>query len=209
MSIKVNLWDSEKGRTEKSSAVLVVAHPDDEVLFGWRSFHDFNVRLVICVTNKKNLSRRLRLIAVSKIYRFKLIHWDFSDKYPYQFDLYTLEAIEHALNTEFSNLGVSDHILTHSCFGEYGHSHHSAIAKMVSEYVKNENLEERFFQFTFGEKPKNFTIREHLSHFIYFGLFRDPRDARHIETSKWVYLDNPTNSLRSEVQFLKVYGPKK
>lgn len=190
----------------KPSAILVVAHPDDEILFGWRSFQDYDVTSVICVTNSGNFSRHLRMTVVSKLYGFRLTHWNFPDKHPFHFDTTEELCIGMFLMKELDNFEPSDHIITHSTFGEYGHDHHKSIAKIVSEYVKLKNREKTLLQFTLGDNSQNFTWRERLSHFIYFGLFVDSRDAKHIRTSKRVYADIPANSIKSHEQFSYIYN---
>lgn len=111
--------------------LLVVAHPDDEVLFfggivlslrtlPWR---------MICVTDGnadgRGAERREELLKSAKMLGIKkLEHWDFPDIFEKRLDV-------NALGERLQNIPAPKEVFTHGPLGEYGHPHHQDISLAV------------------------------------------------------------------------------
>lgn len=123
-------------RVPNPSKVMIVAHPDDESLFGGEALTSSAGWTVICVTNATNDERRREFIAaMSSIGANYTIlgHVDhlgsgnFSARLDEQLD---------ALLDEFPY----DMVVTHNEWGEYGHPQHRALHRIVRRLVANRPL---------------------------------------------------------------------
>ena len=101
--------------------ILVVAHPDDEIL--WFNPYDFDkIYICFCGRSDKQDFKRRRLSAVGELpYRDKIILLGFNEGDNFCFP-YELNA---------------DEIWTHNSNGEYGHKHHIQINKMMHNLFGN------------------------------------------------------------------------
>lgn len=124
--------------------LLIVAHPDDEVLWGGLNLLLQSGWFVICATNKsdekrvKEFNKTMSLAGVTKWIMFDTKDIETNDE---DFDSSVFEKYLKKL----SNLSWKL-VLTHNKEGEYGHLHHQKVNFLVKKYFKNIKV------FTIGEK---------------------------------------------------------
>ena len=117
--------------------LMIVAHPDDELIFGGTALIDEKNWRVICLTNKLNKIRRKEFEKSMKdlqIPEFKI--YDLKDNINSSLDNFKLtEILTQELNSQ-----NWDKIVTHNNVGEYGHPHHKQLHDKVKELVEIEKL---------------------------------------------------------------------
>lgn len=111
--------------------LMIVAHPDDEIIFGGSSLQNGNWD-VICVTNGEDKVRSLEFEICMKELDCNYEHWNFPDVWGGDFDRPKVSAaLDSYIKRGFDN------VVTHNSTGEYGHSQHIALHHIVSEIVKD------------------------------------------------------------------------
>tara|TARA_R110000744_G_C19315226_1_gene557108 strand:+ start:30 stop:1493 length:1464 start_codon:yes stop_codon:yes gene_type:complete len=116
------------------SKLMIVAHPDDELIFGGSSLIKDNNWRVICLTNKKDNTRRMEFEKVMRdlsIPEFEI--YDLEDKFNTNLDNQLLTNI---LIKEINSQNW-EKIVTHNAIGEYGHHHHHQIHNKVKELTED------------------------------------------------------------------------
>lgn len=127
-----------------SNKILIVAHPDDELIFSGKELMISNNWKVICVTNNSNKIRKADFIKVmDKLHIHDYEIWDFPDYWNGMFNRKELAVRLRKILSENTFVEV----LTHNRDGEYGHSQHKVLSEIVSELV-DKNL----YAFGKGEK---------------------------------------------------------
>ena len=128
--------------------LMIVAHPDDETLWGYHQLKKYKGWKIICVTNSQNKIRVNELKKITKYFNCALEIWNFQDsKFKYNFSPIIYEKIFYEINKKNVKL-----VLTHNPIGEYGHIQHKKISQVVlsvtnkptyvfsySNYNKNNN----------------------------------------------------------------------
>lgn len=127
--------------------LLIVAHPDDEILFAYSAITNGGFWKVICCTNKSNPVRSKEFNHIMKNLNIDHEMWDYPDVWGGGFPEVALkeDIIKSAAN--FNN------IVTHSAHGEYGHSQHKALYSMINSIV-NSNM------YSFGHDLEQLKFRE-------------------------------------------------
>jgi LmbE family N-acetylglucosaminyl deacetylase len=109
--------------------LMIIAHPDDEVIFGWEQLQT-DSWYVICVTNASNLVRSEEFKQSAKQLNFQYEIWDYPDKWGGSFPDEITDRIKSIyLSKEW------DKVVTHNSFGEYGHTQHSDLYYKVKSIV--------------------------------------------------------------------------
>lgn len=123
--------------------LMIVAHPDDEVIFGGAHLIQEADWKVICVTNGSHRRRGPEFAAVMKELSIEYEHWSFRDTYSTHFDS---KGLKEKLRDLFSEQSY-ERIVTHGLKGEYGHPQHVKIGKIVRELVDHD-----VYAFSLGKK---------------------------------------------------------
>ena len=121
---------------------MIVAHPDDESIFGGSLLIKESDWKIICVTDahlewrKSEFERAMNHLGITD---YEI--WDFSDNLPAFTPAWTEEITEEISDKLKKVLSEKkyDKIVTHNSEGEYGHNQHKAIHQIVKNLVK-ENL---------------------------------------------------------------------
>ena len=111
---------------------MVVAHPDDESLFGGATLLEGGWK-VICITNGNRPVRRAEFEKVMELTKSEFEMWSYYD----QFTTPLADTLEDDL-IKVVNQGW-DKIVTHNQKGEYGHPHHIQVHNILSK-ITNNNL---------------------------------------------------------------------
>lgn len=111
---------------------MVVAHPDDESLFGGAQLLTSNGWKVICVTNGYNRVRRLEFETVMRMTDCEYEMWNYSDRWAEIIDSSVFNDLKRVVcEKQWSK------VVTHNSVGEYGHIHHIQIHHMMKKLVPN------------------------------------------------------------------------
>jgi hypothetical protein len=107
--------------------LMVVAHPDDELLFGGTQLFEPGWK-VVCVTNGGNKTRSIEFSRLMQELNCAYEMWDFVDNYSLPLDPKVAEELQKTL------AGKSyQKVLTHNKDGEYGHPHHIQIHEILAK----------------------------------------------------------------------------
>lgn len=119
--------------------LMIVAHPDDETLWGFGVL-DKKKFLVVCVTCGRNSVREREIETAMKMTDDKLISLGYTDKFLKRRShwKFSYNNIEYDLNT-IIKMKKWNTIVTHNKDGEYGHMHHKMVHDMVSN-IHPQNL---------------------------------------------------------------------
>lgn len=138
--------------------LMIVAHPDDELIFGGSQLLASDGWLVVCVTNGSNEAGNIYSFnkATSRIHEFIRVMnsldcmyeiWDYED--------YGLNANwDESITNNIKGLLMSrrfEKIVTHSLYGEYGHPQHTKISRIVHS-LRPDNL----YVFGYVPGPNNY-----------------------------------------------------
>lgn len=123
--------------------LMVVAHPDDEIIFGGAHLLREKNWMVVCITNGDNKTRRQEFKKIMKQVGVAHQIWSYRDTYSYNFD-------STALQRDLQKLLKTHHfkkVVTHGLCGEYGHPQHQIIGQIMRKIVPH-NL----YTFSFSKK---------------------------------------------------------
>jgi LmbE family N-acetylglucosaminyl deacetylase len=120
---------------------IIMAHPDDEVIFGWPVLKMAS-SILICSNDKNNVDRawcRYRYKALEELGEFLRIPVMYMD---YDSEFYRLSARDGSLKKfqedVFSHVNIlCDAIYTHNFMGEYGHLDHILINQLMMKYFSH------------------------------------------------------------------------
>lgn len=106
--------------------LMIVAHPDDEILFGGSQLFEPGWK-VVCVTNADNPVRCLEFNKIMRILNCDFEIWSYPDRFHTLFD----EKISFDLQQTIIGRSYSK-IVTHNFDGEYGHPHHIQLHRILA-----------------------------------------------------------------------------
>ena len=111
---------------------IVMAHPDDEVIFGWPVLKETN-KILICssdLDNPKRMWCKNRKIALMEVCSELGIKYECLN---YNSEFYRLPTRDETLKRMANDIQrrVGDKVFTHNPWGEYGHIDHIIINQIV------------------------------------------------------------------------------
>jgi LmbE family N-acetylglucosaminyl deacetylase len=110
-----------------AAKIMIVAHPDDESLFGGETLTSSEGWLVICVTNASNETRRAEFIKAMGLARADYLMLDHADHFTSgNFDPALASTLTLVLSANPCAM-----VVTHGEAGEYGHKQHRALHQIV------------------------------------------------------------------------------
>lgn len=150
--------DFSKLDLEGYNKLLIVAHPDDEMLWGGAHLLEDNY-LVVCITCGTNKIRVNEFINVMNETNDRYIMLGYPDKTNGKRDNWdeVRDDIYKDIK-EIINLKDWELIVTHNPLGEYGHIHHKMTNKIVTNAVDDKKT-----LYYFGRYYSKKTISEHYS----------------------------------------------
>jgi len=135
--IKENLLDAYKNFYLGADKLMIVAHPDDEIVFGGFDLLSEDNWEVLCLTNQSNEARREEFIKVmEKVGVKEAFIYDLPD------DMHKDLPQEELTNIIKSHITKKSwkKIVTHNIEGEYGHPHHNQISKTVMDITHGKKM---------------------------------------------------------------------
>ncbi len=127
--------------------IMIVAHPDDETLWGGSHLNNGKY-LVLCITNEKNPLRTREFNAIIKQSGSLGMMLSYPDKTNGKRDDWS--QVDDAIYEDIDDvIGYKKwkHIATHNPDGEYGHIHHKMTSNMVFEACKQHDALNQLFYF--------------------------------------------------------------
>lgn len=125
-----------RANVERPSKLMIVAHPDDESIFGGDALTSSGGWTVVSVTNAGNPLRRAEFIAAMTAARANWFMLDHADHLTRgDFDPRLREQLAWILSDAPYEL-----VVTHNARGEYGHPQHRALHAIVTSLLP-ENAE--------------------------------------------------------------------
>lgn len=112
---------------QPSNKLMIVAHPDDESIFGGGALISESGWKVICLTNRSNKIRLSEFQQAMKFVGASYEIWDYPDEYDGTFD-------EEEVKKDIERVLESDQfqrIVTHNLHGEYGHRQHKVLSRIL------------------------------------------------------------------------------
>ncbi len=141
--------------------LMIVAHPDDEILWGGASLIEDNY-LVVCITCGVVKSRVYEFVNVMHETNDKYLMLGYPDKTNGERDNWdtVYDDIEKDLY-KIVRLKEWEQIITHNPEGEYGHQHHKMTSKIVTDVVSNKDI-----LYYFGKYYSKKTISDHYDELV-------------------------------------------
>lgn len=127
--------------------LMVVAHPDDESLFGGQELLKEQGWLVVCLTNGSHATRKAQFFRVMEKTNATGVMWDYPDQPGLSSHPQRAKAawrpcwqeIKKAL-AQLSRHYDFKKIVTHGPDGEYGHEHHKMTYYLVKATFPDKNI---------------------------------------------------------------------
>jgi LmbE family N-acetylglucosaminyl deacetylase len=127
---------SSRAYDERPSKLMIVAHPDDESIFGGEALISSRGWMVICATGASNERRRNEFMGAMHSVRANYTMLDHADHmHSGNFDPRLEDTLIRLLAEHPYEM-----IVTHSKHGEYGHPQHRALHQIVLRIVGNRRL---------------------------------------------------------------------
>lgn len=133
--------------TEKSKKLMIVAHPDDETIFGGAHISEGGY-FIVCLTNENNSVRKAEFNDMLDTTKNEGIILDFPDKKFGKRDNWEhdKENIEEII-THYVKTKNWESITTHNMNGEYGHIHHKMVNQLVTKVCEHEKQTDILYYF--------------------------------------------------------------
>ena len=112
--------------------LMIVSHPDDEIIFGGSALLEESGWRVVCLTNGNNPGRRKEF--EESMQKLKIMDYSIHDLEDKLYLPLNVERLESILDEEIGFLNWKK-IITHNNIGEYGHPHHYQVHEMVKSKI--------------------------------------------------------------------------
>ena len=149
--------------SDSTKKLMIVAHPDDEVLWGGGHLMSGDY-LVVCITNGRDETRAKEFADVAKASNNDCIILKHPDKVAGKRDNWSkvkskiLKDIESIMTYK-----KWDEIVTHNSNGEYGHVHHQTLHSLVTEIYDRDNIDSELYCFgKYYRKSKIDSVKDKL-----------------------------------------------
>lgn len=129
--------------------LMVVAHPDDEFIFGGAHLME-DKYLVVCVTCGSDEARALEFSSIMEAYNQKYLMLNYVDVDANGNASDWGGDIEYKISRSLKEIVGFKHwkkIVTHNLDGEYGHWHHIATSVMITDLAKDYNESNSLYYF--------------------------------------------------------------
>lgn len=123
---------------KKFNKLMIIAHPDDELIFGGAELMKNKGYKVICMTNQDDPIRLKEFTGLMKTLKVGYEILNHPDKMTYK-------SVRKPYYDYIENIILQSNvskITTHNKEGEYGHNFHKAVSKMVTKICNTHNNNE-------------------------------------------------------------------
>lgn len=175
--------------------LMVVAHPDDETIFGFAQLAlSPSVWTVICVTNGDHPIRQREFVEASRVLGFKSEIWRFRDARWTTFSPHDQEEIALRVR-DFCTRERIDNILTHGHAGEYGHLQHQTLHRVVRDTATASRYP-GIYTFAQREIPLSGEILDWKLKTLQLYSSQNilPQHKQFVEREGWAYLPAPLHA---------------
>lgn len=183
---------SSKVDYKKYDSLMIVAHPDDETIWGANHLKNGNY-LVICITNGDNETRSKEFYEVMNQVGSQGIMLKYPDKTDGKKDDW--KSSKEAITKDIQYIIKQNHwkkIVTHNPDGEYGHPHHIMTNRIVTKSAKQNGYADQLYYFGKYIKKKqipNYIEKEELSYPLSKKDIKDKEQLTKIYTSQKKVMD--------------------
>lgn len=127
-------YEEYQGGADK---LMIVAHPDDELIFGGYDLLSESGWKIVCLTNQDNEDRREEFVkVVSKLGVKESFIYDFPDD---TYENFPQEEVTKIIKMHITEKNWKK-ILTHNSIGEYGHPHHYQVNQIVKDITHGKKM---------------------------------------------------------------------
>lgn len=146
----------------KAKKLMIVAHPDDESIFGGHHLLNDSSYLVVCVTCGTNITRNFEFNTLMDKYNVQYLSLGFpdinsnnevDDWEDVKTDIY--KSLDYIINYKNWDL-----IVTHNPNGEYGHIHHKKVSSMTSFISVFNEKQDNLFYFGYDKRKNRINERD-------------------------------------------------
>ncbi|MFV0395685.1 MAG: PIG-L family deacetylase [Coprobacillaceae bacterium] len=133
--------------SEETQNLMIVAHPDDETIFGGHEILN-NHYFIVCLTNGDNPTRKAEFEKMLKESNNEGIILSYPDKVNGERSNWStcIEEMKETINY-YLQLRSWNKIVTHNPNGEYGHNQHILTNTLVTDKVLSLNQENMLYYF--------------------------------------------------------------
>ncbi len=139
--------ENENVDFQKATKLMIVAHPDDDLLWGGSHLLEGEY-LVVCITSGNHKVRANEFQKVMEATENQGIILDYPDKINGKRDDW--KSVRHKINADLATIMRQknwDLIVTHNEKGEYGHIHHIITNQIVTEIHDSFDMQSALFFF--------------------------------------------------------------
>lgn len=156
----------DKAGIKNTKKLMIVAHPDDEVIWGGGHLMDSDY-FVVCITNGRNDERKKEFQQVLESSGNKGIILDYPDKVLGFKDDWSNVRTGIATDLEMIiDTNNWETIVTHNPKGEYGHLHHKITNEIVTEIYEDKLDDTETELWYFGKYYKSNEISEAMAELV-------------------------------------------
>jgi LmbE family N-acetylglucosaminyl deacetylase len=189
--------------------IMIVAHPDDELLWGWEELIDCpNEWIVICLTNSDKRKRSIAFFKVMQLLQCQGFMYDYPDNASKLiWDAEIQREIIDDIQPFITNKVVK--VITHNPQGEYGHYHHRMTSQIVTNLLTS--LDKLDILHYFGFDESNISIlpdifNQYLSvYFTHKELVNDESLKSHVSLAQRTCVYKATEEDKSAFQYTSYY----
>lgn len=148
-------------QTDKLKRIMIVAHPDDESIFGGLHLLKHKYFIVV-VTNGNNPIRKAEFQHMLKVTRNDGVILSYPDKTNGKRDNWktSYSNIYQTLESYLTKVHY-DKIVTHNKTGEYGHIHHKMVHRLVTDICEHHQLTHNLYYFGKYYRPNQISKAKH------------------------------------------------
>jgi LmbE family N-acetylglucosaminyl deacetylase len=130
--------ENKKVKLNLIENIIIVSHPDDEMIFFHTYLKNNANSLVICITNGGNVKRKREFYDSLKYYKATGIMFNFVDNTTFKWNEERLTLKVKGITSKCCHCRV---VLTHNNEGEYGHFQHIQTNKIVLKIINDLKIE--------------------------------------------------------------------
>jgi len=131
-----------RDNVQSATRIMIVAHPDDESLFGGEALTSLKGWMVVCVTNAGVIERRQEFVNAMNLIKANYVMLNHADHL-------ASGNFDPSLERQLAELIAErpwEMIVTHGRRGEYGHTQHKAVHQIVCRLAPRDRI------FVFGAR---------------------------------------------------------